>query len=160
MTLHIDDSRAVESKNMDLGVFQVNFNEGSLEADNLGVRSDFKLLDVITNYFPPEEESKGSVVPFAFCGILGLLFFNFFGSLFSNQANLKNMSFFGMLFVLNYLLILGVIVAFWIQVNLVNTLWILAALAPVTLFTMNKGLTPENCHVSDFHNPQKYQKKK
>jgi len=84
MTLHIEDSRAIEPKSIDLGVFQVNFNEGSLDASNLGIRDDFKLLDIITNYFPPEEEGKGPLIPMAFCGILGVLFFIYFGQLMSN----------------------------------------------------------------------------
>jgi len=60
-----------------------------------------------------------------------------------------------MIFALNYLAILGIIVAFWIKINLVNTLWILLAVTPVTLFTMNKGLNPENCHISGFEKKEK-----
>lgn len=48
-----------------------------------------------------------------------------------------------------------IIVAFWIKVNLVNTLWILLAVSPFTIFVMNKGLTPENCHISGFQRPLK-----
>lgn len=65
------------------------------------------------------------------------------------------MSFWGLLFTLNYMGIIAIIVAFWVKINLVNTLWILLAVAPVTLFTMNKGLTPENCHVSGFKKTEK-----
>jgi hypothetical protein len=68
----------------------------------------------------------------------------------SNHANLSNLSFWGLVFAVNYVGILAIIVAFWIEVNLVNTLWILLAVSPITLFTMNKGLTPENCHVPGF----------
>ena len=63
------------------------------------------------------------------------------------------MSFWGFIFLLNYLGIIGIIVAFWLKVNLVNTLWTLLAVSPVTIFTMNMGLTPENCYVSGFSKP-------
>lgn len=133
-----------------MGVLSINFNDGSVEATNFGVRDDFKLLDKITNYFPPEEEPKGALIPLVFSAILGFLFLRFVGSLYGNGANLSLISFSGVVFAANYLLILAIIVAFWLKINLVNTLWILAALTPVTLFTMNKGLTPENCHISGF----------
>ena len=50
------------------------------------------------------------------------------------------MDFWGMLMTLNILAILGVIVAFWISVNLIDTLWTLLFLTPVTLFIFNKGM--------------------
>jgi hypothetical protein len=63
------------------------------------------------------------------------------------------LSFWGLIFLLNYLGILGIIVAFWVKVNLVNTLWTLLAVSPITLFTMNMGLNPENCFISGFYKP-------
>jgi len=150
IALHIEDPRAQKPLVIDMGILQVNFNEGSLEATNSGVRPDFELLEKITNYFPPEEEAKNSMLPLAFCGVLVVLFLNYVGQLTANKVNLNGMSFGGFLFMMNYLLILGVIVAFWIEINLVNTLWILLALSPVTLWTMNSGLTPDNCHVPEF----------
>lgn len=59
------------------------------------------------------------------------------------------------MFCLNYLLVLGIIVAFWIKINLVNTLWILAALSPVTLFSMNWGLVPEDCQIGEYSQKSK-----
>ena len=142
-----------------MGVLSINFNDGSVEATNFGVRDDFKLLDKITNYFPPEEEPKGALIPLVFSAILGFLFLRFVGSLYGNGSNLSLISFSGVVFAANYLLILAIIVAFWLKINLVNTLWILAALTPVTLFTMNKGLTPENCHISGFEKKDERQGK-
>lgn len=142
-----------------MGTLQINFNEGSSEAENHGVRDDFKLLETITNYFPPEEAEKGAAIPLAFsAAIIGLLVY-YVGHLYGNQANLSNLSFWGSVFTLNYILILVIIVAFWIKINLVNTLWILLAVSPVTLFTMNQGLTPANCHISGFQRPHKGGKK-
>jgi hypothetical protein len=57
----------------------VNFQDGSVEATNFGVRDDFKLLDKITNYFPPEEEQKGALIPLIFSAIVVGLFLNFVG---------------------------------------------------------------------------------
>ena len=59
---------------------------------------------------------------------------------FGQNANIKRMDFWGMLMVLNVLLILGVITAFWVHVNLIDTLWTMLFLTPVTLYLFNKGL--------------------
>lgn len=147
---HAEDPRAAKTFSKDLGTLQINFNEGTTEATNDGVRDDYKLLDVITNYFPPEEAGKGAAIPLAFSAALVGLLGHFVLQICSNHANWSKLSFWGFVFTLNYLLILGIIVAFWIEINLVNTLWILLAVSPVTLFTMNKGLTPENCHIPAF----------
>ena len=151
MTVHVEDPRAVNKVELYLGVLEVKFDEGSFESDNLGVREDYKLQENITNYFPPEEPKKDSLIPSLFTGFLLIQFLYFLKEVYvTNHSNFNNLSFWGAIFCLNYLSILGVIVAFWIKVNLVNTLWILLALAPVTLLTMNWGLTPKNCHVSQF----------
>lgn len=112
-------------------------------------------MDTITNYFPPEPTPKGALIPLIFSGLIVAIFLYYFQTITQLQANLSNMSFWGILFAGNYVLILLVIVAFWVKINLINTLWILLALSPVTLFTMNKGLTPENCHISGFQKPIK-----
>jgi hypothetical protein len=146
-----EDPRSEESFTQVLGDLQINFNEGSSETTNTGERDDFKLYDKITNYFPPEEKSKGALIPLGFTGVIVFMFFIFVSHIYGNSANFSNLSFWGLVFAANYIGIFVIIVAFWIKINLVNTLWILLAAAPVTLFTMNKGLTPENCHISGFH---------
>lgn len=84
------------------------------------------------------------------------MFMLFFVQLFQNGSNLGNLSFFGFIFLINFAVILLIIIFFWFgnfgpfKLNLVITLWILVAATPVTLFTMNYGLTPENCYVSAF----------
>ena len=50
------------------------------------------------------------------------------------------MDFWGFLMMTNILVILGVIIAFWVEINLIDTLWTMAFLTPVTLFIFNKGL--------------------
>ena len=37
-------------------------------------------------------------------------------------------------------MLLGVIVAFWVSINLVDTLWLLLALSPFSLLIFSKGL--------------------
>jgi hypothetical protein len=40
------------------------------------MRDDYKLLDKITNYFPPEEPEKGAIIPLIFAvGISSLLIY-------------------------------------------------------------------------------------
>ena len=158
--MHVEDSRAINQLNINLGTLNVNFNDGSLEATNFGIRDDFKLLDKITNYFPPEEPSKGALIPLLFSAVTVGLFLHFMGSMYGNSANLSNMTFGGFIFSLNYIVILLIIVAFWIKINLVNTLWIMLAVTPVTLYTMNIGLTPKNCHISDFEKKESVSNKK
>lgn len=59
---------------------------------------------------------------------------------------MSRMDFWGMLMVLNVAVILGVFVAFWIKVLLIDTLWSLLFLSPFTLFIFNKGLAGKaNC---------------
>lgn len=150
LKIHVADNRATNTVTKDLGTLQINFNEGSNEINNSGSRDDYTLYPKILNYFPPEEEAKGSIIPLVFCGIIGFCFMVYFTSVFSNNANLKNLGFMGLLFVLNYFAIYAIILAFWIEVNLVNTLWILLAATPVTLFLMNAGIAPEDCAISGF----------
>jgi hypothetical protein len=111
---HVEDPRADKPYVKDLGTFQINFNEGSLDNDNFGIREDFKLYDKITNYFPPEEPAKGALIPLVFSGILGFMLFYYYTTLFTNGANLSNLSFWGMIFLINYIVVLVIIVAFWI----------------------------------------------
>lgn len=136
-----EDPRTSESFTQVLGNLHINFNEGSTETNNSGERDDFKLYDTITNYFPPEEPEKSAIIPLAFSGMIVFLFVMYLNHVYGNSANFSNLSFWGLIFAANYIGILVIIVAFWIKINLVNTLWILLAAAPVTLFTMNKGLT-------------------
>lgn len=156
LKVHVEDPRAAKPFVKDLGTFQVNFNEGSQDGTNLGIRDDYVLYDLITNYFPPEPPAQSPIIPLAFSGLLLFMFFVYFVQLYANGANFGNMSFFGLLFMINYGAVLLFICAFWIgslgpyKLNLVIALWVLAAAAPVTLLMMNYGLTPENCYVSGF----------
>lgn len=150
VVLHVTDPRVDEPLVKELGNVQIDFNEGSHDRVYDNVRDDYRLYDHITNYFPPEPEAKGATIPLIFSGILVVGFLVFCSSVFSNHANLNNISVGGLVFIVNYLAIYVVIIAFWIEINLVNTLWILLGLAPITLGTMHMGLTKEGCEVSAF----------
>ena len=134
----------------------IDFNEGSAERIYDGIRDDYKMYDTITNYFPPEPEPMSPVIPLAFSGLIVFALLIFISSLFSNGANVGKLSFGGILFILNFLAIYGVIVAFWVEINLVNTMWILAAAAIPTMFTMHIGLP--DCEVPKYKKPQKSKK--
>ena len=65
-------------------------------------------------------------------------------------ANLARLDFWGALMLANIALVLAVILAFWVEVRLTDTLWTLLFLVPVTLFLFNKGLAgAANCDVRD-----------
>lgn len=78
----VEDPRAINRFSKDLGTLQVNFNEGSNDANNSGIREDYILFPRITNYFPPEEPPKGAFIPLVFSGIIAACFVTYFGSIF------------------------------------------------------------------------------
>lgn len=123
---------------------------GGNKGDNRLGREDFILFDKIINIFDPQPPAKSAIIPLALSAVMIGLFVVYFGGLYTNGSNLSSFSFWGVLFTLNYLAILAIIVAFWISINLINTLWTLLFLAPVTLFLMNMALTADNCHISGF----------
>ena len=80
---HIEDPRALKPHKFDVGILYVNFNEGSFEGSNFGVREDYKLLEKITNYFPPAEPEKGTTVPLVFTVAIISLFLYYVGQIYS-----------------------------------------------------------------------------
>jgi len=46
----------------------------------------------------------------------------------------------GALFAVNLCVLMGIIVAFWMTVGLITTLWVLLAYSPISLFFFNRGL--------------------
>ena len=68
----------------------------------------------------------------------------------SLAGNVSNVDFWGVAMLLNIAGILAVITAFWVSVNLIDTLWTLLALTPVTLFIFNKGMGgTANCDIKN-----------
>lgn len=66
-----------------------------------------------------------------------------FASYLKNTMYYANMNLFdtwGALFALNLVVLIGIIVAFWMTVGLITTLWVLLAYSPISLFFFNRGL--------------------
>jgi hypothetical protein len=78
-----------------------------------------------------------------------LAFLRFFQSLFANRANLGGLNFSGILFLLNLLVILLIFTAFWVEVKLIPTLWLLLFLSPVTFFLAQRALSSADCTIGD-----------
>ena len=120
------------------------------------MREDYKMYEKIVNYFPPEPPAKGATIPVFFSCLLVAGLLVFISSIFNNKANLSGLTFFGLIFMLTYMAVYGVIVVFWIgkigdfQINLVNTLWIMVGLVPLTLVMMNLGVPEEKCEVPHY----------
>jgi hypothetical protein len=136
----------------ELGEIEVWFKEGTRDKDNRGVNSDYVFpRQEIMSTFPPsdkEHHSKKSI--FAYTMTIAIL--GAFGYYVMHQqahANLERIDFWGILFTINLLVLLGVILAFWIQVGLITTLWALLFYSPVALFLFNRGLTQGrvNCDI-------------
>jgi O-antigen/teichoic acid export membrane protein len=82
---------------------------------------------------------------------LGFAFLRFIGSLAANRANLGQLSFSGVLFLATLLLILFIFTAFWVEVKLIPTLWLLLFLSPVIFFLSRNGLAAADCSIgTDF----------
>ena len=97
----------------------------------------------ITNYFPEEEPKKGGLVPILASCILVCVLLWYVGATFSAVHAFKHLDFKGLIFVAVYLVVLGIIVAFWIKVRLDKTMWMLVGLTPVVLLAMKHGLDPD-----------------
>ena len=109
--------------------------EGLDEGSNNGVRADYRPLPTIDFSYPPEQPQISLLRPLIGCGLLVALFLRFVaGGLLGNRGNLSNLSFTGVLFLGNLALILVIFTAFFIEVKLIPTLWLLLFLSPITFF--------------------------
>jgi hypothetical protein len=70
--------------------------------------------------------------------------------LFGNRANLANLSFKGLLFLGNLALILVIFGAFFIEVKLIPTLWLLLFLSPITFFISQRALAEADCTIAEY----------
>jgi hypothetical protein len=53
------------------------------------------------------------------------------------------------------MVILGIFTAFWVQVKLIPTLWILLFISPVSFIIVNKALINADCNIGDFRLQEK-----
>lgn len=124
-----------------LGTLNVWFKEGQSDANNQRMNENyFPDREIIAQFPPADEKDINPAIAFAFVVGVALAFLWYLGQQMGLKANTKRLDFWGMLILANIAAILGVIVAFWLHVNLIDTLWILLAMAPFTLFIFSKGL--------------------
>lgn len=145
------DYRADAPAKWDLGQIKIWYKEGLDEGTNNGVRSEYRPLPTIEFTFPPATPQMSMILPLVGSGSLVFLFLRFVtAGLFGNRANLSNLSFKGVLFLANLLLILVIFGAFFIEVKLIPTLWLLLFLSPITFFISQRALTEADCTIGDF----------
>jgi hypothetical protein len=77
-------------------------------------------------------------------------FLRFIGSLFANRANLSRLNFSGILFLGNLLLILFIFTAFFIEVKLIPTLWLLLFISPISFFLAQRAFQTADCTIGEF----------
>ena len=108
---------------------------------------------MIVDIHHPEVRKDNPVISLAFSGILILLFFAFAWYSWPVGFSLGAIPGAGYLFLATYLTILAIIVLFWIggigslKLNLINTLFALTLLFPLTLYALDVGLCPQRCQV-------------
>jgi len=135
------DANALETVVWDLGRLEVWFKEGLHDANNQRMHENYFPKKEILSQFPPQDHREKSPI-LAFAGVAAIVvaFMVYLRAQMELSANTKRMDFWGSLLTVNILVLLGVIVAFWISINLIDTLWLLLALAPFSLFIFSKGL--------------------
>jgi hypothetical protein len=131
------------------------YKEGHEEGSNSGVNSIYMPLPNIDFTYPPEIPQIAPVLPLIGSSLLVFTFLKYFSHLFTaGRANLSRLSFWGVLFLGNLLLILMIFTAFFIEVKLIPTLWLLLFISPLSLFLGFRALAQADCTVGDFRQPQ------
>lgn len=149
--VHAADYRAESPLNWNLGQIKIWFKEGMEEGVNNGIRADYRPLPQIDFTFPPAQEQISLLLPLVGCGLLAFLFFRFvLGGLFGNHANLGRLSFAGLLFIGNIALVLVIFGAFFIEVKLIPTLWLLLFISPISLIIGQKALSQADCNIGEW----------
>lgn len=91
------------------------------------------------------------MLPLVGCGLLAVLFFRFIlGGLFGNRANLARLTFAGTLLVANLALVLIIFGAFFIEVKLIPTLWLLLFISPISLLIGQRALSQADCSIGEW----------
>ena len=137
----IDRYATASTKTWSLGKLDVWFKEGTKDTNNQHMSENYFLKKEILAQFPTFiERQVNPVLTFIFVGLILVVFIHYLMIVKSTRANLKKLDFWGFLMIVNMMAIMGVIIAFWVEVNLITTLWILLFLAPFTLFIFSQGL--------------------
>jgi len=115
------------------------------------------LLPEIININEQEEPKKGILKPCVFSAVIICLLGSFISKTIST-SNLRLMNGWALALPATYFVVFSVIIAFWLSVNLVTTLWILFTLFLPVLFFIDRAITPQQCAVdnSKQNNKKKY----
>jgi len=133
-----------------LGSVNAWFREGTKEKNNQGISPEYQLprSEIIATFPPSEKNRHSKKSPFAIA-VTGILLAAFVYYLVQQCrfGNMQRLDFLGVLFIVNLLVLIGLIFAFWLFfINLVQFLQILAAYSPVALFLFNRGLMAGNAN--------------
>jgi Oligosaccharyltransferase subunit Ribophorin II len=151
MTITAADYRAEKPLSWTLGNIKIWYKEGLEEGSNSGIKAEYKPFPTIIFTYPPEQPQISLLLPLVGCGLLVFAFLRYFGHLFTaGRANLSRLSFWGLLFVANLLVILLIFTAFFIEVKLIPILWLLLFISPVSFFIANRALTQADCVIGEF----------
>lgn len=151
ISVHAADYRADGPATWNLGNIKIWYKEGLEQGSNNGVQSTYRPLPNIDFTYPPEVPQISPVLPLVGSALLFFAFLRYIGHLFgAGRANLSRLSFWGLLFSANLLLILVIFTAFFIEVKLIPTLWLLLFISPVSLFIAQRALSQADCTVGEF----------
>ena len=142
ISVHAADYRADAPVSWNLGTIKIWYKEGLEQGSYNGIQATYKPLPTIDFTYPPEVPQISPVLPLVGSAILFIAFFKYISHLFgAGRANFSRLSFWGVLFSLNLLLILVIFTAFFIEVKLIPTLWLLLFISPVSLFIAQRALS-------------------
>jgi len=151
MTVTAADYRAEQALSWSLGTIKIWYKEGHEEGSNSGIKADYKPLPTIKFTYPPEQPQISLMLPLVGCGALVFTFLRYFAHLFTaGRANLSRLSFWGLLFTANLVVILLIFTAFFIEVKLIPTLWLLLFISPVSFFIAQRALSQADCVIGEF----------
>jgi hypothetical protein len=142
ISVHAADYRSDAPASWNLGTIKIWYKEGLDQGSNNGIQAIYKPLPSIDFTYPPEIPQISPVLPLVGSALLFFAFIKYITHLFgAGRANFSRLSFWGILFSLNLLLILVIFTAFFIEVKLIPTLWLLLFISPVTLFIAQRALS-------------------
>jgi len=150
------DSRAQNSAKWALGSIKAQFLNGVDDASNLGIHDRYIEKQEIINWFDTEyiehKRTNSTIIPVVFIALISFFFVRLMVNNFVRlPCNLQKMDTWGFLFIVAVLFNMGVLIAFWIKVTLINTLWTFLFTSPVSYLIMSQGLRGKaDCEVGDF----------
>lgn len=125
--------------------FNITFQKANAKTPLTDI--DYVPLNLITHYFPSDRKSPPSIIIFTFVVAISLCLIIFFGILSVINVNCSQFpsdlrgAFFSVLFVGVLLGYFALLILFWVQINLIETLTILTAVFIPTILIGNEALS-------------------